>query len=108
MCWSEVLDKTTIALRDITSALEIDVKGRLTASDQALAISAAMDGVGLTYAPEEDVAGQLAQGTLVCVLEDWCPVTPGLVLYYPRQRQMSSALRAFIDMARTYHAVKRP
>jgi len=34
------------------------------------------------------------------VLEDWAEPFPGFVLYYPRQRQMSSALRAFVDMVR--------
>jgi len=34
------------------------------------------------------------------VLEDWSEPFAGWVLYYPRQRQMSSALRAFVDMLR--------
>jgi len=36
----------------------------------------------------------------VRLLEDWCPTIPGFMLYYPRQRRVSSALRAFIDMAK--------
>jgi DNA-binding transcriptional LysR family regulator len=36
----------------------------------------------------------------VRVLADWCPRFPGFMLYYPRQRWMPSALRAFIDMVR--------
>jgi DNA-binding transcriptional LysR family regulator len=34
------------------------------------------------------------------VLEDWCPPYPGFMLYYPRQRRVTSALRAFIDLIR--------
>ncbi len=34
------------------------------------------------------------------VLEPWCPAFPGFVLYYARQRQMPSALQAFVDWIR--------
>ncbi|MNL38060.1 LysR substrate binding domain protein [compost metagenome] len=50
--------------------------------------------------PESYVTGLLQAGRLLRVLEDWCPLVPGFMLYYPRQRRVSSALRAFIDMAR--------
>lgn len=31
----------------------------------------------------------------------WCPRIPGLALYYPANRQMPSAPRAFIDLLKT-------
>jgi DNA-binding transcriptional LysR family regulator len=82
-------------------ALEVDVPGRLSVGDSQLATRAAVDGVALTFLPEHKLVSLIAEGKLVRVLEDWCPPTNGLMMYYPRQRQMSSALRAFIDMART-------
>ncbi|WP_313622561.1 LysR family transcriptional regulator [Achromobacter sp.] len=80
--------------------LEFDVPGRIALSDVHAEVRAAADGIGIGYVPENYVAGQLDAGTLVRLLDDWCPVIPGFMLYYPRQRRVSSALRAFIDMAR--------
>jgi DNA-binding transcriptional LysR family regulator len=43
------------------------------------------------------VHAELAAGSLVRVLEDWCAPYPGPFIYYPTRRQMRPALRAFID-----------
>ncbi len=83
--------------------VDIDVNGRITLGDQSLTAQAALDGVGLAFVFEDLVRNAIADGRLVRVLGDWCPRFPGFILYYPRQRRMSSALRAFIDMARTCH-----
>ncbi|MNT14276.1 DNA-binding transcriptional activator GcvA [compost metagenome] len=80
--------------------LEIDVPGRIALSDVHAEVRAAVDGIGIGCVPEAYVAGLLESGRLVRMLEDWCPTIPGFMLYYPRQRRVSSALRAFIDMAR--------
>ncbi len=82
-----------------SKALEIDVKGRLTLGDPRLIMDAAVDGLGLACVFEAQAAEPLKNGKLVRVLEDWCPSFPGFTLYYPRQRRMTSALRAFIDLA---------
>jgi len=82
--------------------VEMDVKGRITLGDQGLIVQAALDGVGLAFVLEDFVKDLITEGRLAPVLSDWCPTFPGFFLYYPRQRRMSSALRAFIDMARTY------
>jgi DNA-binding transcriptional LysR family regulator len=80
--------------------LEVDVDGRLAVSDQALGLRAALDGIGLHCTLESLVREPLADGRLIRVLEDWCPPFAGFMLYYPRQRRMPSALRAFIDSLR--------
>jgi DNA-binding transcriptional LysR family regulator len=80
--------------------LEIDVKGRVTVGTMHLVLRTVLDGAGLGFAFEDAVTEHIRQGRLVRVLEDWCPYFPGFMLYYPRQRRTSSALRAFIDMAR--------
>ena len=51
--------------------------------------------VGLAF--EAQVAPHLADGTLETVLDDWCPSFPGFHLYYPSRREVTPALRAFID-----------
>jgi len=42
----------------------------------------------------------LENGQLVTVPEDWCPVIPGLYLYYPGHRHVPAGLRAFIEVLR--------
>lgn len=63
-------------------------------------VSAAVDGVGLAFALEEHVTAQLAEGALVRVLEDWCPLFAGYFLYYPSRRQQPPALSALIEALR--------
>jgi DNA-binding transcriptional LysR family regulator len=81
-------------------SLSIAVSGPLIVDDLGLAISAAIDGVGLAYMLEEDAAPHLASGGLVRVLEDWCQSFPGFFLYYPSRRHQPAALSALIDVLR--------
>jgi DNA-binding transcriptional LysR family regulator len=80
--------------------LEIDPKGRITVGDHDLALSAALDGIGPALLFEDVVRDALSTGRLVRVLEDWCPLFPGPMLYHPQQKRVSSALRALIEMVR--------
>ena len=81
-------------------ALDIVVEGPLTINDPDLIVAAALDGVGLAYTLESRVAGHLAAGRLVRVLEDWCPPFPGFFLYYPGRRHRPPALAALVDFLR--------
>jgi len=78
----------------------VDVKGRITVGDHDLALAAAIDGIGPAFIFEDVAQEALASGPVVRILADWCPPFSGQMLYYPRQRRVSSALRAFIEMAR--------
>jgi len=69
-------------------------------NDQRLLIRTVLDGAGLGFVFEGMVTAELADGRLLPLLEDWSPPFPGFFLYYPRQRQMPAALRAFIDFIR--------
>jgi len=80
--------------------LTVSPEGPLIVNDQRLLIQAALDGAGLGFVFEGMVAAELAEGRLVPLLLDWSPPFPGFFLYYPRQRQMPAALRAFIDFVR--------
>ncbi|MBO0143407.1 LysR family transcriptional regulator [Agrobacterium sp. Ap1] len=59
--------------------------------------AAALDGLGLAFLFESQVAGDLAAGTLVKVLPDWVRPLPGFSLFYPSRQQVSPAFRAWID-----------
>ncbi len=80
---------------------KVEVEGRLTLDELSLCVQAAVEGVGITYAFEAQVAEHLAAGRLVRVLEDWCPEFPGFYLYYPSRRQLPAALRAFVEFAKS-------
>lgn len=73
--------------------------GQLIVNDEVLAAAAVRAGAGLGYMMEHDVAEEIADGRLVQVLADWCPVYPGCRLYYP-DRRVTPALRALIDTFR--------
>jgi DNA-binding transcriptional LysR family regulator len=82
--------------------VEVEVEGPLIVDDPDLVVSAALDGIGITYIDEDYVASNIVDGRLVRVLEDAVlPTTDGFFLYYSSRRQNSAALRAFIDFLHT-------
>lgn len=78
----------------------IEVNGPLTVNEQDLGIQAALEGIGLAFTFESQVADLIRAKKLVRVLEDWCPPYAGFYLYYPSRRQMPAPLRAFVDFIR--------
>jgi DNA-binding transcriptional LysR family regulator len=63
-------------------------------------LAAALDGLGVGYLLDHEVAPHVDAGRLVRILDDWTPPFPGFHLYYPSRRQMRPILRAFIDCVR--------
>ncbi|AZO44693.1 LysR family transcriptional regulator [Mesorhizobium sp. M7D.F.Ca.US.005.01.1.1] len=78
--------------------IAIDVQGALTLDSMELMAEAAACGMGVAYISDKTAKPYLDQGSLVTVLDDWCPPIPGLFLYYPGHRLVPPALRAFIDV----------
>ena len=87
---------------------KIAAPGRVMVNDSALAVRAAVDGLGITYTIESLAEPFLRSEQLVRVLKDWSPTFGGLFLYYPGHRQVPAALRAFIDMIRAARGSKQP
>jgi DNA-binding transcriptional LysR family regulator len=81
-------------------AVTVAVNGPLLIDDTNLVIRAALAGVGLGLAFEEQVAEYLAKRRLVRVLEDWTPPFPGFFLYYPSRRHHPRALSALVHALR--------
>lgn len=81
--------------------VELDVPGTLTLNSSALMAGAALQGLGIAYVPEGHVREAIGEGTLVRVLEAWCPPVPGLCLYFPANRHMPASLRALVDMIKS-------
>jgi DNA-binding transcriptional LysR family regulator len=78
----------------------VRVGGQLTLSHIGPALDAALDDVGLAYAPRELARPYLESGQLHEVLADWCPTFQGYHLYYPSRRHPSPAFTAFVDAFR--------
>ncbi|TIN22070.1 MAG: LysR family transcriptional regulator [Mesorhizobium sp.] len=74
----------------------VRVDGQLTLNNIAPALDAALDGIGLAYAPTELVQPYVVSGRLEEVLADWCPTFQGYHLYYPSRRNQSPAFAAFV------------
>lgn len=79
-------------------AIAVDVQGALTLDNPTLMLEAARAGMGLTYLTEWNAAMDLAEGTLVRVLEEWTPSYDKLRLYYPGRRHVPAGLRALIEL----------
>jgi DNA-binding transcriptional LysR family regulator len=80
--------------------LKVKAEGQLVLNDVDLTVDAAVAGRGLAFMIEDHVAPQLAQGTLIRVLEDWCEPFDGHYLYYPSRRQPSPAFTLLLEALR--------
>ena len=80
---------------------EVNVRadGQLVFNNLALRLNSALDGLGLAYLPEDQATPHIGDGTLLRVLEDWCPPFPGYHLYYP-SRKHSPALALLVTVLR--------
>ncbi len=80
--------------------ISVSVDGPLVIDDPGMVIQAALDGVGLGLAFEDQIAEHLNGDRLIRVLEDWCPPFPGFFMYYPSRRYQPAALAALIKALR--------
>lgn len=78
----------------------VRVDGQLVYSNIGSAIDAALDGMGLAYAPTDLVSQHVNDGELHEILKTWCPIFQGYHLYYPNRRNHSPAFSAFVDAFR--------
>lgn len=81
-------------------SLKARVSGQVTFNGVYPLLHAALDGVGLSYIPQDLVAPHIAAGRLVQVLQDWCPPFAGFHLYYPSRRQASPAFALLLEALR--------
>ena len=81
-------------------AFDVRVPGPLTFNAPELMLDAALDGLGVGYLLDHEVAPHVASGRLVRLLPEWTPPFPGFHLYYSSRRQMRPLLGAFIDAVR--------
>jgi DNA-binding transcriptional LysR family regulator len=87
--------------------LAIEVQGALTLNHEGLMIEAALAGLGIAYVFKSSVRGALKAERLVSLLDDWCPSFPGAYLYYPGNRNIPPALRAFVETVKSARVAHR-
>lgn len=80
--------------------VNVRVDGPLIFNTAPPQIDAALAGLGITLLPEDELTSQLADGSLVRILEDWCPPFAGYHLYYPSRRQPSPAFSLVLQALR--------
>jgi DNA-binding transcriptional LysR family regulator len=80
--------------------LKVRVEGQLVFNVTALALEAALAGLGLAFLLEDHVQEHLARGRLIRVLADWCSPFSGYHLYYPSRRQPAPAFALLVDALR--------
>ena len=80
--------------------VNVRVDGPLIFNTVPPQIDAALAGLGITLLPEDGLGPQLADGSLVRVLDEWCPPFAGYHLYYPSRRQPSPAFSLVLQSLR--------
>jgi DNA-binding transcriptional LysR family regulator len=87
-------------LRDGDRNVEVRVNGQVTFNSAYQMLNAALSGYGLAFLPEELTQPLVDAGRLRRVLDEACPLFPGLHAYYPSRRNSSRALRLVIEAIR--------
>jgi DNA-binding transcriptional LysR family regulator len=82
--------------------------GIVVTTDGRLMLSLVENGLGLAYVVEPSIEEHLRDGRLRCVLEAFAPSVPGFFLYFPSRSQSSSALRAFVEVAKEVLMREKP
>lgn len=76
---------------------EIAPPSRVTVEGAETLVMLARLGFGIIQVPRYHVAGDLADGTLVSILDAWPPSPMPISVLYPENRQLSPRVRVFID-----------
>ncbi|WP_233279930.1 MULTISPECIES: LysR family transcriptional regulator [Agrobacterium] len=79
---------------------EVAVSGSLIVSDSTYTLSAALSGKGIGYGIEPISKPFLDDGSLISLLEGWVAPHPGFMLCYPKNRNISAALKALLSYVR--------
>jgi DNA-binding transcriptional LysR family regulator len=80
--------------------LQAQVRGQAIFNTTPQMVTAALEGAGLAFVPEDIVNAHIEAGRLVPILRDWWPTFPGYRLYFPSRRQSSPAFALVVDALR--------
>ena len=80
--------------------VQVDVQGRLTFDDMQSIVDAAARGAGIAFVYVDFAHQELADGSLVRILEKYGASDDAFHVYYPHRSHMPGKLRAFVDFMR--------
>lgn len=78
-------------------ALSVPVSGNLSANDDLILLTAAVEGAGIALQPRYSVAPLLAAGRLVSLLPEYTPQQMGIYGIYTSRQHMPPTLRTMLD-----------
>lgn len=78
-------------------AVSVPVSGNLSANEDLVLLTAAVEGAGIALQPRYSAAPLLADGRLVELLPDHQPQQMGIYAIYTSRQHMAPALRAMLD-----------
>ncbi|NQW92513.1 MAG: LysR family transcriptional regulator [Polaromonas sp.] len=80
-------------------SLAVFVTGPLIVSERNLALSAALQGVGIAFVAEQLAMPFINKGKLVTLLSDWCAPFAGWHVCYHKQQHTPETVKAFVRFA---------
>jgi DNA-binding transcriptional LysR family regulator len=87
-------------LRNGKHELQVKVDGQTTFNGVYQVLTAALDGYGLAFLPEDLAKPHVDAGSLRYVLPAWHPIFPGLHVCYYKRRRHSQALSLVVEALR--------
>jgi len=85
----------------------IRADGNLDCNDGELLHRWAMEGLGLAWRSTWEIQSQLAEGSLITVLDDYALPQYDIMAVYPQQRHLPAKIRFFIDYLKEIYARPR-
>ena len=82
---------------DERGSFRVEVSGPVVSNSREFCLRAALDGLGIAFAVEEEIKAHVAQGRLIRLFETFSTNFPGFHVCHPAQRKMAPVLRALID-----------
>lgn len=87
-------------LRNGKHELRVKVDGQTTFNGVYQVLTAALDGYGLAFVPEDLARPHVDTGSLRYVLPAWHPISPGLHAHYYKRRRHTQALSLVVEALR--------
>ena len=78
-------------------AVSVPVSGNLSANEDLILLTAAVDGAGVTLQPRYSAAPLISEGKLVALLPGYMPQQMGIYGIFASRQNMCPALRALLD-----------
>lgn len=76
---------------------DVEVKGKFILNTLPASIDVARRGLGLVYTFKDYCQRDLAEGSLISLMDRHLPKTPGIFIYFPREYRNMVPMRLFID-----------